>query len=68
MKNSSMDMGYQRENLTWPQDPLVLWMRWTLMIWKDKMNSQQRELKSITWTNKEVFDKHGKPWILQTRL
>ena len=24
MKNSSMDMGYQRENLTWPQDPLVL--------------------------------------------
>ena len=22
---SSMDMGYQRENLTWPQDPLVFW-------------------------------------------
>ena len=25
MTNSSMDMGYQRENLTWPQDPLVFW-------------------------------------------
>ena len=23
MTNSSMDMGYQRANLTWPQDPLV---------------------------------------------
>ena len=23
IKNLSMDMGYQRENLTWPQDPLV---------------------------------------------
>ena len=23
MTNSSMDMGYQRENLTWPQDYLV---------------------------------------------
>ena len=23
MTNSSMDMGYHRENLTWPQDPLV---------------------------------------------
>ena len=22
--NSSMDMGYQRANLTWPLDPLVL--------------------------------------------
>ena len=24
MTSSSMDMGYQSENLTWPQDPLVL--------------------------------------------
>ena len=25
MTNLSMDMGYQRENLTWPQDPLFFW-------------------------------------------
>jgi len=48
MTNSSRDMGYQRENLTWPQDPFVFGMRWTLMIWKEKFNSQQREIENIT--------------------
>ena len=46
MKNLSMDMGYQRENITWPQDPLVFGMRWTSMIWKERFNSQQREFEN----------------------
>ena len=55
MTSSSMDMGYQRQNITWPQDPLVLWMRGTLMIRKEKLNSQQRELRNITWTIKRYL-------------
>ena len=47
MTNLSMDMGYQRENLTWPWDPLVFEMKWTSMIWKEKFNSQQREFENI---------------------
>ena len=42
-----MDMGYQRENITWPQDPLVFEMRWTLMIWKEKLNSQKMKFENI---------------------
>ena len=55
MKNSSMDMVYQRENITCPQDPLVLWMRWKSVIWKEKLNSQHKELENITWTIKRYL-------------
>ena len=34
-------------------------MRWTLMNWKEKLNSQQRELKNHNLKNKEVFDRQG---------
>ena len=44
MTSSSMDMGYQREsNLV--AGSFGFGMRWTSMIWKEKLNSQQRELE-----------------------
>ena len=48
MTNSSRDMGYQRANLTWPQDPF-LWNEMDInVLKKEKFNSQQRELENIT--------------------
>ena len=52
-------MGYQRENLTWPQDPLVFGMRWTSMIWKEKFNSQTTGICKHDLNNKELFDRQG---------
>ena len=43
MTNLSMDMGYQRENLTWPQNPLVLNEMDINGFRKKKINSQQME-------------------------
>ena len=43
MTNSSRDMGYQRENLTWPQDP---WF-WNEM----DINDLEREFEFSTKRN-----------------
>ena len=59
MTSSSMDMGYQRANLTWPHDPLVF---------VNEMDINDFEKRSLilnkgnlkTWLeHKEAFDRQG---------